>query len=234
MLQKFPCPICGGEMHELKPPKKLQCYFCGEIGDANLTCEQNHFICETCRLATAQEIIERIGISAREADPIEIANKLMVHPAIPVYGIEHHSITAVALFRAVKNLKGEKVEKKDIKKLLALTQKIPYGSCGFLGVCGAAAGVGAALSALLKASYMSDRERTLAMNCASEANIEIAEEGGPRCCIESVYIALDVASRAVNQIFGLKMNPKLPIKSCKFPEKAPDCRRERCKFFPVK
>lgn len=221
-------------MHEVKPPKKLECYFCGEIGEASLTCEENHFVCETCRLATAQEIIEKVGVFARDDDPIEIANKLMMHPAIPVYGVEHHSITAVALFKAVKNAKGERVEKKDIKKLIALTQKIPYGSCGFLGVCGAAAGVGAALSLLLKASYISDRERTLAMNCASEANIEIAEEGGPRCCVESVYVALDVGSRNANQIFGLKIKPKLPIKSCKFFEKAPDCRREKCKFFPVK
>jgi len=229
---ELPCPICGKPMRKLPKPRKFTCYFCGQAGEGDIVCEAEHFICEGCRLANAQEIIEKVGLAAPESDPIKIADRMMKHPSISTYGIEHHCISAVAMFRAVKNRKGEKVQAKDIRKLTKLTQKIPYGSCGFLGVCGAAAGVGTAFSALLDASYMKDRERTLAMEAASRANLAIAKEGGPRCCVASVYIALEEGSKMAKEVFGVDLKPELPLKACEFVDRAEDCRRERCRFYP--
>lgn len=229
---EFPCPICGQPMRRLLKPKKLVCYFCDQTTEGDSTCKAEHFICEACRLANAQEIIEKIGLAATETDPIKIADKLMLHPAFPVYGIEHHCMAAVAMFKAVKNAKGEKVDKKDIKKLTTLTEKLPYGSCGFLGVCGAAAGVGAAFSALLGASYTSDKERSIAMEAASRANLAIAKEGGPRCCVASVYTALEEGSKVAKEVFHIDLKPSPPLKRCKFVTRAEDCRRLRCRFFP--
>jgi hypothetical protein len=229
---ELPCPICGKPMRKLPKPRKFTCYFCGQAGEGDIVCEAEHFICESCRLANAQEIIEKVGLTAPGSDPIRIADRMMKHPAVPTYGIEHHCISAVAMFKAVRNAKGEKVGKKDIKKLTTLTQKLPYGSCGFMGVCGAAAGVGAAFSVLLGASYMKDRERTLAMEAASRANLAIAKEGGPRCCAASVYTALEEGSKMVKEVFGVDLKPELPLNACEFVAKAEDCRRERCRFYP--
>jgi hypothetical protein len=227
-----PCPICGKPMRRLPTPREFKCYFCGEVGKGDVVCEEEHFICESCRLASAEEAIERIGLAATESDPVKIADKMMKHPAVPTYGVEHHLIAAVAMFVAMKNLKaGEKAQAKDIKRLVKLTGKIPYGSCGFMGVCGAAAGVGAAFSAFLDASYMKDKERTLAMEAASRANSAIAREGGPRCCVASVYIALSEASKMATELLGIHLKPALPLGRCEFAEGAEDCRRERCRFF---
>ena len=227
---EFPCPICGQPMGRI-PVKKLVCYFCGQTGEADLACKDEHFVCEECRLANAKEMIEKVGLTSTETDPIKIADKLMIHPGIPIYGAEHHSIAAISLFKAIKNAKGEKVDKKDIKRLTALVEKIPYGSCGFIGVCGAAAGVGAALSALVGAGYMNDKERSMAMEVASRANLAIAKEGGPRCCVASVYTALEEGSKAAKEFVGVDLKPSLPLKSCRFVARADDCRRLRCRFF---
>ena len=229
---EFPCPVCSQPMRKLPKSKKLICYFCGQTGESDLACKAEHFICEACRLADVQEIIEKVGLTATETDPIKIADKLMMHPAFPIYGIEHHCIAAVAMYKAIKNAKGEKVDKKDIKKLTTLTQKLPYGSCGFLGVCGAAAGIGVVFSALLGASYTSDRERSIAMEAASRANLAIAKEGGPRCCVASVYTALEEGLKVAKEVFHIDLKPHLPLKRCGFVTKAEDCRRLRCRFFP--
>ncbi len=229
---EFPCPICSKPMRKLPEPRKFTCYFCGQAGEGNIVCEVEHFICEGCRLANAQEIIEKVGLTATENDPIKIADRMMAHPAFPIYGIEHHCIAAVAMYKAIKNARGEKVDKKDIKKLTTLTQKLPYGSCGFLGVCGAAAGVGAAFSALLEASYTSDRERSIAMEVASRANLAIAKEGGPRCCVASVYTALEEGSKIAAKVFGVNLKLEPPLKRCGFASRAEDCRKERCRFYP--
>ncbi|MEM2908516.1 MAG: DUF5714 domain-containing protein [Candidatus Hadarchaeales archaeon] len=225
------CPICDKPMHELPELKELKCYFCGEVGTSNVACKEKHFICESCRLASAEEAIERIGLAAVEADPVRIADKMMKHPAVPTYGVEHHPIVAVAMFVAAKNMMGERAQVKDIKRLIELTKKIPYGSCGFLGVCGAAAGLGAAFSALLGANYMKDKERTLAMEVASRANSAIASEGGPRCCVASVYIALSEGSKMAREALRLDLKSELPLGRCEFADRARDCRRKRCRFF---
>ena len=214
------------------PVKKLVCYFCGQTGEADLACKDEHFVCEECRLANAKEMIEKVGLTSTETDPIKIADKLMIHPGIPIYGAEHHSIAAISLFKAIENAKGEKVDKKDIKRLTALVEKIPYGSCGFLGVCGAAVGVGAAFSALFGASYKSDRERSIAMEAVSRANSAIAREGGPRCCVASVYTALEEGAKMASEVFKVEIKSSPPLKSCKFVAKAEDCKRIRCRFFP--
>ncbi|MCS7131773.1 MAG: DUF5714 domain-containing protein [Hadesarchaea archaeon] len=218
-------------MHELRELKELRCYFCSEVGKSDVACKEEHFICESCRLANAEEAIERIGLAATEADPVRIADRMMKHLAIPVYGVEHHFIAAVAMFVAVKNLMGERVQAKDIKRLMKLMEKIPYGSCGFLGICGAAVGIGAAFSALLGANYMKDGERTLAMRAASLANSAIAGEGGPRCCVASVYTALYEASKMAREVLGLDLKLELPVGRCEFADGAEDCRRGRCRFF---
>lgn len=114
--------------------------------------------------------------------------------------------------------------------LIHRTEFIPYGVCGTIGICGVCSSVGATLSTLLKATYMSDRERSIALSGTAECLMELSKAGGPRCCKQSLYIGLEVLNRHLKKYLNLDMN--LPDKIvCEFSDKNPECKKERCEFY---
>ena len=62
-----------------------------------------------------------------------------------------------------------------------------------LGVCGAGAGVGIAISVLTRATYKSDTERVRSLDASGESLIAVSKLGGPRCCKASVYASIKSA-----------------------------------------
>jgi len=227
-MKAFTCPICGQEL--IEKTGTYTCSFCGAIEQGEWICPNGHYQCEECRLATQDEIIERVCLNTDCTDPVEMANLIMKHPSFNDFGVEHHFLVTPVILTAVFNLKHRKIESKDIRRCFKRAENIPYGTCGSRGDCGACVGSGTAVSILLKTNYMSDRERSLVMLTTAKALLKISEMGGARCCKQSVYAAIETFWQELKDILELPTLKSVPIK-CEFSGMVEECKKERCSYF---
>ena len=230
-IDKITCPICGAEMKKGHGERAL-CYFCGKEEVADYICPNGHYICQECRLASPEEISEKVINYLSTTNPIEIAERILQHPNVPVYGVEHHYIVPLSLIAAVRNFQDRKIKKSMINMIITRAKILPYGSCGILGDCGAAVGTGIAISALTHASYKSDKPRALAMETTAKNLLELSKQGGPRCCIQSVYAGIKIGVDIIREELKISLQ-KIDKITCKFYTLAPECKKEKCEYYPV-
>ncbi|HAL61242.1 MAG TPA: hypothetical protein DCP08_02415 [Chloroflexi bacterium] len=222
----YHCPICGAELIERKA--EAVCTFCGRLTPTEYICLQGHHICEECQLATMPQVVERVCESTKEKDPGHIANLIMKHPAMLMHSAQHHFIVAPVILAALANAGELVLHKGRLRAALRRTADIPFASCGTRGECGACIGLGAAVSILTKASYLKDKERSLALGASAEALFAVAGAGGPRCCKQSVYLTLETGVAFLKRELGLEFPLKI---ECDFSSRNQECKRERCKYY---
>lgn len=230
MEETFYCFLCKKPM---TPSSEIvKCSLCGKREKADYVCPDGHYICEDCRLAPPDRLVKKVCEATRETDPMKIAILLMKHPAIKMHGHEHHYLVSGALLAALRNLGKFKIDDSAFDKAISRGKRVLFGSCGLWGVCGAAAGVGIAVSIATKATMMSDKERSLSMQATSEAMMEIAKIGGPRCCKASTFAAIETAARFFEQNFGIKFSSLENPRSCYFKVlNDKECLRDKCPYF---
>lgn len=222
----YPCVVCGGELAEVDTV--TACTFCGRESPAHYLCAAGHHICEECQLADWPQVVERVCAGTRERDPAAIANLIMKHPMAVMHSPQHHILVAPVMLAALHNRGLRPLRPGRLPSAIKRTQGIPFGACGTRGECGAAMGVGALVSILTGATYKKDRERSLALQAAAEALLAIAEAGGPRCCKQSVYVALETASAFLKRELGID----LPVEPrCEFAARNGECKKERCRYY---
>jgi len=212
--EMFHCCLCKKPM---SPSSEIvACSLCGKREKADYVCPHGHYICEDCRIAPSERLVRKVCEATRETDPMKIAILLMKHPVIQMHGPEHHYLVSCALLAALRNLGKFEIDDSAFDKAISRGKRVLLGSCGLWGVCGAAAGVGIAVSIATKATMMSDRERSLAMQATSEALSEIARIGGPRCCKASTFAAIETAARFFEREFGIKFSSLENPRPCHF------------------
>ncbi len=225
------CPLCG---EGLKPGSgRFSCTYCGKEEEDDFICPNGHYICEECRLASPNDLILRTCRNSSNKDPMKIALLLMKHPAIIMFGPAHHHIVSCTLIKAVHNLEPDKTThlNSSLKKAIKRGENLTYGSCGLLGVCGAASGVGIALSVLTGANYMSGEERSLALKATSCALEKIADIGGPRCCKLSTFISIEVGEKFIKDNLESDMSVSRAPQPCPYIELNEDCLGTRCPYY---
>jgi len=186
------CFFCGGELEQVKTV--AICTFCGREAPAQMLCATRHHICEDCQLASWPEVVERVSEGSHQKDPAAIANLIMKHPMSVMHSPQHHILVAPVMLAALRNSGLRSIPTGRLASAIARTVGIPVGVCGTRGECGAAVGAGALVSILTGASFMKDRERSLALQATAEALLAIAQAGGPRCCKQSIYLTLEATS----------------------------------------
>ncbi len=226
----YPCLICGADLIELEDEELHRCSYCQQEQPVYYLCPEGHAVCDECQAADQPTLIQRVCMGTTETDPIAIANLIMGHPAFVMHGPYHHQLVAPVALVALANLGQITFNRAHVPAVMRRTADIPIAVCGSRGGCGAAEGVGAALSVLTKASYLKDRERALALRGTGETLLAIAQAGGIRCCKQSVYLAFEVLSRLLRSELGLE----LPVEvHCAFYRTNPDCKGPRCSYFPA-
>ena len=118
-----------------------------------------------------------------------------------------------------------------ISTALHRMKDIPVAVCGTRGDCGAAAGLGCAVSLLTGATFRSDGERSQALRATARALDRVAALGGPRCCRQSVYGTLEAAAPFLKSELGLTLAVPSPL-HCPFSRATEECKQERCAYFP--
>ena len=188
-------------------------------------------MCEDCRLAPSDKIIKTVCLTTQEIDPLKTAILIMKHPAVQIHGPEHHYLVSSVLLSTLRNLRKFKVDNTAFDEAIARGKRVLLGSCGLWGVCGAAAGVGIAISIVTKATMLSDKERSLSMQATSGALSKIAKIGGPRCCKASVFAAIEAAAAFFERELNIKFPSLKKPHPCYFKDLNKECLRDRCSYW---
>jgi hypothetical protein len=222
----YPCLICGADLYETNTT--AVCSYCGRDTPAAYLCPEGHHVCDDCQLAEMPELVARVCHGTHEKDAGAIVNLIMKHPGMPMHGPQHHYLVAPVMLAALSNAGQRPLQPGRAAAAIQRTSKIPFAVCGLRGACGAAESVGALVAILTGASYLKGPERALALRATARALDAVAEEGGPRCCKQSVYLSLETAVDFLRAELGLDV--PLTI-HCTFAQANPECKQEDCRYY---
>jgi hypothetical protein len=228
MESKENCGVCGKPLVYSTEAISNRCDFCGKDFKALIYCPEGHYVCDTCHSKGALDILKDILSKTTSTDPVEILEKVMAHPAVPMHGPEHHAMVPAIIVAAVKNT-GYPVPEGGVEKALERGSKVPGGWCGFYGACGAAIGVGTAMSVLTGATPLTGGTRTLA-NEATAYALNKMIDGGARCCKRASRKALEAAIEFLKTRMGINLKTRQEIK-CQYVRRNGECLREACPYY---
>ncbi|MEM3546641.1 MAG: DUF5714 domain-containing protein [Candidatus Bathyarchaeia archaeon] len=182
-------------------------------------------------------------LAAREKDPVIMFERVIdelrglwnLSPRMPVSGPWHHAIVPGVLIASLRN-NGYPFTDEDVEEALKRGSLVPAAACGFLGACGAAVGLGIAVSIITKATPYHDKERSLTLKYSAEAITLVARHGGPHCCRLASYVVILHAVRVFEKEFGYKLSTPSPgglVGRCTLWKENPVCLMERCMFNPL-
>lgn len=176
------------------------------------------------------DLIEKEALAARSCNPVEIAEHIMSKPFVSIHGPEHHFLDGAAFLAAYKNAGGDIDLEQALQKLAERSLKMPGAMCGYWGVCGAVASVGAALSVIHGTGPLSTHEfYKHHMQYAADVLHRMSEIGGARCCKRNAFLALSMAADFVREKYGVDI--KCDNVKCKFSSQNKQCLGVKCPFF---
>jgi len=230
MKIKEDCGVCGTALIYATEDVPVKCDICGKESKARIYCPRGHYICDACHLQNTADIMEKILSTTSSKSPLNIAEAIMANAEVPMHGPEHHVIVPAVIVTAARNA-GYDVPEKALEQAIRRGSQIPGGWCGFFGDCGAAVGVGVAVSVLTRATPLTGKERSLSMAATSQALANICDDE-PRCCKRSVRKALETAVSFLHENLGIKLEAPDVI-SCQYPARNKECAKTACPYYPV-
>ena len=115
--------------------EKRECSFCGKTEKADYVCEEGHYVCESCRLASPETLVRKVCRATKETDSMKVVLLLMKHPALQMHGPEHHYVVSCALLAALRNLGRFEINDSAFDEAIRRGRKILLASCGLWGMC---------------------------------------------------------------------------------------------------
>lgn len=226
--------LCGKELRYFDKPEEGQCVFCHGTFTTQAKCVDNHYVCNSCHSASANDLIERFTIASASSNPLDMAVTLMKSPSMKMHGPEHHFLIPAVLLSAFCNIADRQGEKEaKIKKARKRAENVLGGFCGFYGDCGAAVGTGIFMSVLTDATPLSEEEWRLANLMTANSLCTIANAGGPRCCKRNSFLAIREAVQFVNSRFEVEMEVNPDPVECEFHDLNKECKKSECQFHPT-
>ncbi len=222
------CGVCSKPLIYGTEEVTTRCDFCGREFKALIYCPEGHYVCDACHSRDSLEILRDVLHSTTSANPADILETIMSHPAVPMHGPEHHAMVPAVIVAAVKNA-GYPVPEGAIEKAIDRGSKVPGGWCGFYGACGAAIGVGVAVSVLTGATPLTGDTRTLA-NEATAFALKHMLDGGPRCCKRASRQAIEAATEFLDTRMGITLKNPGEI-ACRYLDRNLECIREDCAYY---
>lgn len=209
--QTHNCMACASELVYKTTLEESTCYYCGSISHQSVTCKEGHYVCDACHAKEALEVIEHICKTSKERDMLKLFRQIREHPSIPKHGPEHHAMVPAIIVSAYKN-SGGKVNDNALKTALLRGSSVMGGACGFLGICGAASGVGIGFAIVLGSSPLAKEARSTAQKVTHAVLGKIAEYEAARCCNREVWTALNIASSLSETFLPVKLIAQMEVK----------------------
>ncbi len=223
------CMICGADIEYLPQDREFRCEFCGRSMQTSTICVNGHFICDKCHLGSGPEIIERICTATDETDMIALMQSIRRHQAIPMHGPEHHAMVPGVILACYRNLGGQ-ISDEQLRTGIRLGAEMAGGSCAFMGICGAAVGVGVAYSVILESNPYKGVERKAVQSAVNAALSDIAAFEAPRCCQRDCYLALKSASKISTKYLGMNIPAEKKLVCAQIPQNA-ECVGNKCPLY---
>ena len=161
---------------------------------------------------------------------MKLLEAAMALPGVHIHGPEHHALVPCVLLTAYKNCGGSLELPGSLTEAVKRGGKVPGGSCGYLGACGAAVGAGIFLSILLGSHPLNAEAWPKPQRLTAACLEKIAAAGGPRCCKRSARLAVETAAGFVRELTGLPM--ACASVSCIYTAKNRECIGGACPFAP--
>lgn len=125
---------------------------------------------------------------------IRLFEQIRRHPAIPANGPEYHSLVPGIILATYHNLGGS-VSSSTVQTGIKRGSSVAGGHCAFMGVCGAALGVGIAFSLILEANPLNPELRKTVQTVTQTVLTDISELNAARCCQRDSWIAFKKAAK---------------------------------------
>lgn len=229
IFRKENCGICSTPLVYTTEEVVVKCYIGGKEAKARIYCPAGHYVCDACHRQQAVEVMRKMLSETTSRSPLEIAEAIMANPAVPMHGPEHHIIVPAVIVTAAKNA-GYAVPENALEQAISRGSPVPGGWCGLFGDCGAAVGVGIAVSVLTRATPLTGPQRSLAIAATSRALAPICDDG-PRCCKRAVRMALETAIPYLDEKLGIKLEKTEGI-SCRHTARNRECTAVACPYYP--
>lgn len=201
------CMLCGSPIEYLPEEKECRCEYCGRTSLATALCNQGHYVCDDCHMEDGLKIISHICATTQETDMICLFRQIRRHPSFPVHGLEHHALVPGVILATYRNLGGD-IPASSIQRGIQRGSTVAGGYCAFMGICGAAVGVGIAFSQILDATPIKPKERKTVQDITHEVLGEIARFRAARCCQRDAWLALKKAADLSLQYLPVPLQAK--------------------------
>jgi len=208
--------------------KESSCVFCGKQEQTNIYCPDGHYVCDVCHQSESVDILRQVIEKSTSKDPQHIFEVAVSHPSVPMHGPEHHAMVPAAIVAAVRNA-GYPVPDGAVEKAIARGSKVPGGWCGFCGDCGAAVGVGIAVSVLTGATPLTGKQRSLAMEATSYALSKLIDDA-PRCCKRMSRKAIDAAVEFFKNKLDISLDTAKLV-FCNYSSRNKECLKAQCVYY---
>ena len=163
-------------------------------------------------------------------DPMRIVKSVMHRDFVNIHGPEHHFLDGAALMVALRRSGMDFDLKQSLGQLAERTIKMPGAMCGYWGVCGSVASVGAVFSILDGTGPLSsDAPYSDHMAFTARVINKMGEIGGPRCCKRNAFLSLSEGIASARAHYGVDL--KTPEIVCEFTSFNPQCIATRCPFY---
>ncbi len=225
------CMVCSAPLQYRPAAEPETCHYCGEVKAANALCAEGHFVCDTCHSEDALAVIRHLLMRSTECDLVALLDRIRRHRAVPIHGPEHHSLVPGILVAAYRNAGGSVCEDQ-IDQAIRRGASIAGGSCAFLGICGAASGVGTGFSIILEATPYDGGKRQHVQQAVTQALAEIASLDAPRCCQRDCWIALRKAADLSEELLDIPLRADAPL-PCRQAASNAECIGGRCPLWPA-
>ena len=174
-------------------------------------------------------LIKRALRKEKGTDPVAIAENVMKNDFVSMHGPEHHFLDGACFLTAIYNSNPFFDLETALDELSERSIRMPGAMCGYWGICGSAASIGAALSVLHKTGPLSDDEHYKEhMEYTSALIKKMSEIGGPRCCKRNAFLSLSEGVKFIRKTYGIE----LPVHkiTCEFSPLNRQCIGSRCPF----
>ncbi len=225
------CMLCGTELEYRSEEQIASCVYCGESFSSAMCCPEGHFVCDGCHAAGSRDLLQKVCLASHETDMVELMHRIRSHPSFSVHGPEHHGMVPGVILAACRNA-GATISDEQILRGIRRGAKIPGGACGYMGVCGASAGLGSAFGVLLESTPRKASERQTVLRAVARVTEEIASYAAARCCQRDCYVALKVAADLAPSIAKVSPVAEIDLR-CNQIDLNPDCIGESCPLHPA-
>ena len=177
-------------------------------------------------------LIKEFALKSKEKDPIRLIKDIMHNDFVNIHGPEHHFLDGLVFMLILHNNGLDFDLISSVEELEKRTIKMPGAMCGYWGVCGSVASIGAVFSIIDKTGPLSNSiDYAEHMEFTSSVIKKMSEIGGPRCCKRNAFLSIREGVEYANLHYNL--NIKISDDLCEFSSLNLQCLKSACPFHKI-